>query len=199
MGDINPAHPCPQTDTLTADAPLTAPLRKVTEFNQPWGEIERTEPLWTYVGPPGIGRKSIRNDALWAAIVADRLTLIPLAHAYRDAAVADGWSLRATYEHEAVERAASLERDGWVMLIISRAPRDDTEMPTSSVCIWAPDKAQIRPPLTYDFAAMTAATKVCTQCKAEGVETKRLAFASRVCAACEESYARTHMGPGWCE
>jgi hypothetical protein len=196
MGGSN-LHPIMQA----ALAPFIPPAeRVVTEFNQPWGEPRRTERLWTHVGPPGLRGKSIRNDALWEAIKTDRLTLIPLAQAYREAAVADGWSVRPTYDgHEAVERAATLERDGWVMHIIARTPRDDTELPSASVCIWAPDKAQIRPPLTYDFAAMVAATKVCIACKSEGVETRRLAFASRVCAACEDDYRRTHMGPGWCE
>ncbi len=164
--------------------------------DHPWGP-EPDGVMWTYTGPPGWGRKSIRNDALWAAKVTARLAIIPHALAWRDAAVADGWSMRPTYQQESVERAWRLERDGFVVSGITRSPEAEGDMPTVSIHIWGPDGLVIKAPGVYDFAALVAGTRTCAACGATDVDTQRFSFAGRCCAACRPEMARLHEQPGW--
>lgn len=43
-------------------------------------------------------------------------------NAWREAAIADGWSAEPTYKTEPIERAMRLKRDGYVVQTITRAP-----------------------------------------------------------------------------
>lgn len=123
----------------------------------------------------------------WAYIRAHRAQFIPLAHAYREAAKADGWQCEPLYgDHEPVEQAARLMRDGFIMHVMARPHGDTCPMP--SVSIWGPDGAAIKPPLEYDWDAIVAGARICGECGATDVDTTREAFANRVCGACREKF-----------
>lgn len=122
--------------------------------------------------------------------------------AYRDAAVADGWSIRGTYEpSESVERAARLQRDGFVMQVLTRdnSERAHGKKFEASVHIWGPDGLAVTPPPLYDFAEIAARTRVCSACKKRDVDTERYSFAGRCCAECLPEMRRRHERPGWCD
>lgn len=140
---------------------------------------------------------SVRNDALWAAMLEVRNRNLVKAEAWRDAAVADGWSIEPTYDYEPVERAWRLSREGFSVQGITRAARDDTEMTTADIHIWGPDGLAIRPPPIYDWSAIVAGSRTCNACGATDVETQRYGFAGRCCAACRPEMARIHEQPGW--
>jgi hypothetical protein len=119
------------------------------------------------------------------------------AIAYREAAVADGWTIKPTYgEHEPVERAATLTRDGWHMSILARTGEGKWKY-TASVHIWAPDGVAIIPPDTYDFEQIKAAERTCMNCKATDVDTCRVGFAGRCCEKCLPEMRRVHEYAGW--
>jgi hypothetical protein len=122
---------------------------------------------------------------------------------YISDAVADGWDIKPTYGSEPVERAASLTRDGFHMLIINRSESNGKKpgdwFSESSIHIWGPDGMAIRPPEFYDFEKIKALTAKCPQCGAEGVKTVRYAFAGRCCEACLPAMRAKHEKPGWCD
>jgi hypothetical protein len=70
------------------------------------------------------------------------------AIAYRNAAVHDGWSIRPTYEgHESVERAATLEKDDFTIMILTRDPTTSDIGKwkyEASIHIWGPDGLAIK-------------------------------------------------------
>lgn len=120
------------------------------------------------------------------------------------AAVADGWSIRPTYEREPVERAAHLERDGFTMSALMRDNTQDAEPHhwkyEVDLSLWGPDKLMIPPPETYDsgtFARLIAMLRHCPHCKAEDVDTFCYSFAGRCCAACLPEMKAEHEKPGW--
>jgi len=57
---------------------------------------------------------------------AERETFKAEIEQWRDAAVADGWSIKPTYQSEVVEQAASLERDGFHAQVIARPTHTNT-------------------------------------------------------------------------
>ena len=119
------------------------------------------------------------------------------AAAWRDAAVADGWSVQPTYgAHEGVERAAKLTRDGFVAQVITRT-KVGKWLYEASVSVWGPDGLAVAPPNAYDWSAIVAATKRCSYCKAPDVETERVGFAGRCCAACLPAVRQCVERPGW--
>src|SRR5574343_282344 len=89
-------------------------------------------------------------------------------HAYRQAAIDDGWSCEPTYPGgEDMTSAARLTRDGFVMSILSR---DNTgkgyrKRYECDVSIWGPDKLSLIPPQAYDFEKIKAGLGVCGHCK----------------------------------
>ncbi len=121
------------------------------------------------------------------------------AMAWRDAAIADGWVATPTYgEHEHQDRACTLDREGFKVLVVSRVyePGERWKF-TASVDAWGPDRLAIDLPDTYDWAAIQAALKLCNYCKKAGVETQRVGFAGRCCDEClPEQRARAER-PGW--
>lgn len=154
--------------------------------------------LWTYSGH-GFSRKSIRNDALWAAIVEVRNRNLIKARAWCAAAVADGWTIEPTYPgHEPVETAWRLSRAGFSVQGLSR-PEADRMTPCASVHIWGPDALQIKPPPVYDWDAIVRGSRTCTACGAQDVDTQRYSFAGRCCAACRPEMARQHEQGNWTE
>lgn len=125
--------------------------------------------------------------------------LLAATQAWRDAAVADGWSVEPTYgDHEPVESAAKLTRQGWVCLILTRTKEAGRKWRfEAEVSVWAPDRLRVETPAFYDFEALVAGTRVCSACKAADVETQRFSFAGRCCAACRPEMARQTEQGNW--
>lgn len=112
------------------------------------------------------------------------------AQQWRDAAVADGWEIQPTYgDHEGVERAAKLRREGYVVQILTRdnaarkAATGARHSFEASISIWGPDGLHIKTPAFYSWEAIKAAAERCDNCGARG-PTQRYSFAGRSCAAC---------------
>jgi hypothetical protein len=121
------------------------------------------------------------------------------AEAFRDAATADGWSMRATYGSEPIERASTLTRDGYTMQVLTR---DNSEKKgkwkhEAQISIWGPDGLAINPPEIYDFAKLKSLTRHCNYCKTDDVDTQRVGFAGRCCAACLPAMRAKIETPGW--
>jgi len=150
---------------------------------------------------------SIRNNEMWDRIILARRPLIAAALAWRDAAVADGWTMTPTYgEHESVDHAWSLEHtEGFKALGLSRpancapgAPqqRDDTAG-TGQVSVWGPDGLALPSGRTYSMAALRAGLTTCGYCNATGVHTQRVGFAGRCCDTCLVDVRKMVETPGW--
>ena len=108
------------------------------------------------------------------------ITDINKVKAFRDAAVADGWSIRPTYEgNEPVEFAATLDRDGYTMQIITRP-----QYAKASIYIWGPDGLAIKTPAEYSWSEIAHGVEKCNYCGAYSVKTERVGFAGRACAKC---------------
>lgn len=121
--------------------------------------------------------------------------------AFRDAAVADGWSIEPTYgEHESVDRASRLKKDGFLMMILTRTPVEGDffrHRYESEVSIWGPDGLCIAPPSKYDMEEIRRGLRICEECHATDVETFRVSFAGRCCAKCLPAARKIHEYPGW--
>lgn len=127
---------------------------------------------------------------------------IEAVRAFRDAAVADGWSIEATYgKHEPLERAAKLHRDGFVMRILTRdnTDRGYRKKYEAEVNIWGPDGMAITPPKEYSFAAISDGVLTCGECKKTGVKTQLVGFANRACSDCAPALRAVIEKPGWCD
>lgn len=126
------------------------------------------------------------------------------AAAFRDAAVADGWTIRPTYDHEPQHSAASLDRDGWHMSVLTRTDSDFPVGPNSvgSVSLWGPDRAHVETPDVYSMEALEKGLRECGYCDRKDVDTFQVAFASRVCAECLPEQKRiqewTSGTSSWC-
>jgi hypothetical protein len=118
---------------------------------------------------------------------------------YRKAAIADGWTCEPTYgEHEPVEQAAKLTRDGFTMQIITRTKVGKWNY-EASVNIWGPDGLGIEPPESYDWNQIVANLHRCSHCHKLVLETHRYSFAGRSCAECLPKLKAKHEKPGWCD
>lgn len=118
---------------------------------------------------------------------------------FRNAAVADGWICKPTYgEDENMLSAASLDKDGFHMSIISCEHEDTKWKYEVNISIWGPDGLAIKVPEKYDFASIQAGLRTCNVCNATDVDTQRYSFAGRCCAACRPEMARKTEYPGWC-
>lgn len=131
------------------------------------------------------------------------LDCVAQAAAWRDAAIADGWSIEPTYgASEPVERAARLRREGFSAQILTRLPVEgdrNQQYTDGSVHLWGPDGLAVNPGRTYDWAKLNAGLTTCSACKATDVPTERVGFAGRVCAACLPAQRRAIETPGWCD
>lgn len=129
------------------------------------------------------------------------VNLLRATEQFRDAATADGWSIKPTYGSEDVSRASSLERDGFKMMILTRdnSDRGEGKKFEAAVHIWGPDRLAIETPQFYDFNELKRLTRVCSSCKAEDVDTQRYSFAGRCCSACLPKMRAATEQPGWCD
>lgn len=152
--------------------------------------------LWK---PNPLGGRSILNVEAFNAEKASRLPSIAAALAWRDAAVADGWDVRPTYQHEDVDSAFTLERAGWkVSGLARRGAENEPPLGGGEITVWAPDGLQIKVPIVYPgIAELDRMTRWCEHCGREDVHTRRVGFAGRVCDDCHPAVQAAVETPGW--
>ena len=157
--------------------------------------------LWQTVGYDDFGRpKQVRNEKLHIRLTFERVRNRVLCEQWRNAAVADGWSIEPTYEHEPQEHAFRLRRDGFVVQGLARPiPGPHGTTPAPQISIWGPDGLAIDPPETYDIEKIRRGAETCGSCGAYPVKTERVAFVNRCCAACAPDQRARLETPGWAE
>lgn len=165
---------------------------------KPWTDGIDSKSLWTYSGPDRFTRKAIRNDALWNEIVETRKGLIAKALAWREAAMADGWESRPTYQHEDEIMAFRLTRDGFVVQGLAR-PETELSVGVGEINCWGPDGLHIPTGEDYDWKSLNKAIETCGYCGAHPVKTERVGFAGRCCVECLPEMRRRIETPGWAE
>jgi len=122
----------------------------------------------------------------------ERKVMIESVRAWRNAAVADGWHIEPTYQHESADRAARLRHpEGFIAQVVTR------EKGLVDLHIWGPDGLAINPYQTYDMDRIRAGIRVCMECHAHDVDTQRVGFAGRVCINCLPAARKSHEFPGW--
>lgn len=110
-------------------------------------------------------------------------------------AVADGWNIKPTYDdHESIETAASLEKDGYKIMVVNRIGEHIFNKPIHG---WGPDSLSIDINIVYDWKQITAATNICGECKQEKSFLQRVGFANRVCNDCLPEARKRLEYPGW--
>lgn len=132
--------------------------------------------------------------------------------AYRNAMIADGWTMRALYgPTEPMESYAHGEKEGFTCHVKSRDHVQQSERfpylknarPKQrymcSVTVWAPDGAVIQVPSVYSWEAIKAQVMHCPKCGADNVKTVRVAFANRACEKCAPALRAKLETPGWCD
>lgn len=126
---------------------------------------------------------------------------IKMVRTFRDAAVNDGWSIRPTYpNHESVDRSATMNREGYTMMILTRDPASGPKwLYEAQISIWGPDGLAITPPDGYDFAEIEKGLRFCYDCNQYVERTVRVGFAGRVCPACLPAARLRDEKPGWCD
>ena len=112
--------------------------------------------------------------------------------AWRDAAVADGWSITPTYNSEGIDRASTLDRDGWKALILTRSERD------CDVVVWSSDRLVVTHGTIYSFEELKRNERLCSNCGSTEIATVRIGFAGRVCPTCREKLKPIIEYSGWC-
>jgi hypothetical protein len=125
--------------------------------------------------------------------------MVARACAWRDAAIADGWAAEPMYTSEPLERAARLSKLGFVAQIITRVPMPGDRYATHAahVHVWGPDGLAITPPNVYSWLAVVNGVRTCSACGATDIDTQRVGFAGRVCAACLPAERARVERPGW--
>lgn len=172
-------------------------MTAITE-RKPWKDgIDSTE-LWTYSSTDRFTRKAIRNDALWDKIAGARESIIAAALAWREAAIADGWTSRPTYDHENELTAFTLERDGFKVQGLAR-PSQPESMGHGEISCWGSDGLHIPVGEVYDWDAIQRAVETCGYCGTHPVKTERVGFAGRCCAACLPTMRARIETSGWTE
>ena len=164
----------------------------------PWKDGIGNTGLWTYSTADRFTRKAIRNDRLWDKIVEARRSLIAAALAWREAAIADGWESRPTYQHEDELSAFRLTREGFVIQGLAR-PATATTVGSGELSGWGPDGLHIPVGETYDWNALKLAVETCGYCARYPVKTARVGFAGRSCEECLPTMRARIETPGWAE
>ena len=140
---------------------------------------------------------SILNPPTQWGFTNDRAYL-EAVQAYRDAAIADGWTSEPTYKDESAHRACKLHKGGFVMMVLTREHRPGGPSAYEvQVHLWGPDGLAIKPEAPYNWDQINEGLRVCDWCGATGVYTERVGFANRVCARCAPEARRKIEVPGW--
>lgn len=120
---------------------------------------------------------------------------------WRDAAIADGWSIEATYGSESVERAARLKRDSFLVSILTREPEPKpwhANPPAEySIFGWGPDGLALELGETYDWEFLNRNLLLCGACGKYKPKVVRVCFCNRVCEDCEPKERARLEKPGW--
>lgn len=128
--------------------------------------------------------------------------------AWKEAAVADGWSIEPTYPPqgqnagESVERAARLHRDGWTVQILTRDNQDDPGRKwkyEAQVSVWDADGRGVTPGDTYDPNHLKESSMRCDGCGKLVEKVHPVAFANKACSECLPNMRREMEKPGWCD
>jgi hypothetical protein len=170
----------------------------MTAQREPWKDGIGNDGLWTYSSNDRFTRKPIRNDRLWEKIVEARKALIAAALAWREAAIADGWESRPTYQQEDEMTAFRLTRDGFIIQGLAR-PESELSVGSGELSGWGPDGLHIPVGEIYDWNALKTAVETCGYCGAHPVKTERVGFAGRCCEACLPAMRERIETPGWAE
>ena len=126
------------------------------------------------------------------------------AQKFRDDAVKDGWSIKPTYDHESVESASSLSKDGFVMMVLTRTCdlnkyTDVKNLYEAKISIWGPDDLSIEVPDHYDMGLIKKEMHKCHHCKKYVDETFRYSFAGGCCKDCLLMMRDKFEKSGWCD
>jgi len=149
--------------------------------------------------PPGaviIPEKEVRKVADKFGLTNDK-EYYEKAVQFREAMVADGWSIKPSFDNESLERATDLEKEGFKCMILTRTGVCAKYEYRVDINIWGPDGLAIIPPEFYDWEKITAGQRRCNYCGKENVETHRVGFAGRVCDECGATVAARVERPGW--
>jgi len=117
---------------------------------------------------------------------------------FKLAAINDGWECIPTYQNESVDRAATLKREGFIMMILTREHSNIKWRYEADIHIWGPDGLSIDAPKQYDMNKIKEGLRICDQCGVKNVDTQRVGFANRVCADCIQVARKKYEFPGWC-
>lgn len=112
-------------------------------------------------------------------------------------AIEDGWDISQTYEHESIDRACRLQKEGYLISFIIRPKENSKLNNVLSVSGWADDRLVISVPQVYSWSDIINAKSKCNYCTKEGVETVRVGFAGRICKECESTVKPKVEFPGW--
>lgn len=173
--------------------------------------------LWSSNG--GHPTRSVRNEQRFHEIAAERERSRMIAVQWVHDAMHDGWLRTATYRHESIDTACTLERDGYKCSVIARQSRFEPQwtLGGGEVHVWAPDDLQIPVPLVYPgWRYFLDAVTTCPHChrgpnadywsdriklpslaSLQPVATKRYSFAGRACEACAPALRAATEKPGW--
>jgi len=128
--------------------------------------------------------------------------------AWRDAAVADGWTLNAVYKKEPETSYGHLSKDGFTVHACCRVTEEMKKRFAhysskwkyeAQINVWGPDGLAVRAPENYNWAELVAATRKCHHCGKTDVDTVRYSFAGRCCHDCLPAMKAQHEQPGWCD
>lgn len=128
--------------------------------------------------------------------------------AWRDAAVADGWSVEPTYapqgksKGEPVESAAKLHRDGWTASILTRDNQDKPGRKwkyEAQVSVWDPNGRGVAPGATYDWDRLREDSLRCDKCGTLVDRVHHVGFANKACADCLPAMREKMEYPGWAD
>lgn len=121
------------------------------------------------------------------------------ANAWREAAIADGWTASPSYEGEPATSMCDLKRDGFHIRVASRLEKGRWKY-MAQVTGWGPDGMSIRLPTVYStFQLIQQQVRHCADCGKDDVDTFRVGFAGRVCAVCLPEARKKCEYPGWAD
>lgn len=119
---------------------------------------------------------------------------------FRDAAVADHWKIEPLYDHESVDSAAKLTREGFVCHVMNREHSPPCKYKYEvAISLWGPDGMVVIPPYVYSWEAIQKGLRHCHVCQADDRDTVRAGFATRVCGDCVVETRKRLEFPGWCD